>query len=182
MDAIDLKILALLQQDATRPISEIATSVHLSQTPCWKRIQRLEAEGVIKRRVALLDPQKLRLHLTAYVSIVAGEHSDQWFAVFSQFIESRPEVVEFHRMAGDVDYILCVVTQDMVAYDAFYKQLVEVAKPLRSVVSRFAMETIKASTALPLPRVDESGWPRVGAAIELRNRDLRERETLDVAG
>jgi Lrp/AsnC family transcriptional regulator len=149
MDAIDRKILALLQEDSTLPIAEVAARVGLSQTPCWKRIQRLEADGVILRRVALLAPEKLGLGLCVFVSVVAGEHSDEWLAAFTRQIESMPEVVEFYRMAGDVDYMLRVVAPDMAAYDAFYKRLIAAA-PLRNVVSRFAMERIKSTTALPL--------------------------------
>jgi Lrp/AsnC family transcriptional regulator len=148
MDATDLKILAILQEDATLPVAEIGARVGLSQTPCWKRIQRLEATGVISRRVALLSEEKLGLGLCVYVSIVAGEHSDAWLARFAAEVARMSEVVEFHRLAGDVDYILRVVVADMAAFDQFYKRLIAIM-PLRSVVSRFSMERIKGTTALP---------------------------------
>jgi Lrp/AsnC family transcriptional regulator len=149
MDAIDNNILALLQEDASLSIAEMAARVGLSQTPCWKRIQKLEAAGVIQRRVALLSPEKLGFGLSVYVSIVAGEHSDAWLERFTKSVAEMPEVLEFHRMAGDVDYMLRVVVTDMIAFDEFYKRLIAIA-PLRNVVSRFAMERIKTTTALPL--------------------------------
>lgn len=151
MDALDEKILALLQENAALSISDIAARIGLSQTPCWKRIQRLEAEGVILRRVALVDPAKVGLGLCAFVSIVAKEHSERWLDDFTAYVSARPEVVEFYRMAGDVDYVLRVVVSDMSAYDKFYQSLIAVA-PAQSVVSRFAMERIKSTTALPLTR------------------------------
>ncbi len=151
MDALDEKILALLQDDATLSISEVAASIGLSQTPCWKRIQKLEAEGVILRRVAIIDPEKVGLGLCAFVSIVAKEHSERWLEDFTAYVSGRREVVEFYRMAGDVDYVLRVVVSDMAAYDKFYQGLIAVA-PAQSVVSRFAMERIKSTTALPLTK------------------------------
>src|ERR671938_525981 len=104
MDATDRKILALLQEDATLSIAEIGERVGLSQTPCWKRIQRLESEGVIERRVALLNPEKLDLKITAFVSIETSDHSAPWLANFAGQISALPEVLEIYRMAGDVDY------------------------------------------------------------------------------
>ena len=149
MEAIDRNILSLLQDDATLSIAELAARVGLSATPCWKRIKRFEKSGVLQRRVALLSPEKLGLGLSVYVSIVAGEHSDAWLERFTKSVSEFPEVVEFYRMAGDVDYMLRVVVSDMVAFDEFYKRLIAIA-PLRNVVSRFAMERIKATTALPI--------------------------------
>ena len=150
MDALDYKILSLLQEDASLSIAEIDAQVGLSQTPCWKRIQKLEANGVITRRVALLSAEKLGLGLEVFVTIVAGEHSDAALERLAREIAKMPEVVEFHRMAGDIDYVLRVVVGDMAAYDAFYRRLVAIG-PLRNVVSRFAIERIKATTALPFP-------------------------------
>lgn len=166
MDAIDRHILSILQDDASLSIAEIAARVGLSQTPCWKRIQRLETSGVLQSRVALLSPEKLGLGLSVYVSIVAGEHSDVWLERFTRAVAAMPQVVEFYRMAGDVDYVLRVVVPDMSAFDEFYKRLIAIA-PLRNVVSRYAMEKIKATTALPL----ETGLPPpvrrlAGAAAE----------------
>ena len=149
MDNIDRKILDLLQRDATLSIAEIGERVGLSQTPCWKRIQRLEAEGVITGRVALLAPEKLGLGLTVFVSVETGDHSEAWLSRFAAFVSAMPEVVEVYRMAGDVDYLMRVVVPDMQTYDAFYKRLIAVA-PLKDVTSRFAMERVKSTTALPV--------------------------------
>jgi Lrp/AsnC family transcriptional regulator len=150
LDSIDLKILALLQKDATLSIAAIGEQVGLSQTPCWKRIQRLESDGVIDRRVAVLDPVKLGLGLTVFVSIETADHSKDWLERFADRIAAMPEVLEFYRMAGDVDYMLRVVVADMAAYDTFYKNLIATL-PLKNVTSRFAMEKVKSTTALPLP-------------------------------
>ena len=149
MDDIDRKILDLLQRDATLSIAEIGERVGLSQTPCWKRIQRLEADGVIARRVALLSPEKLGLGLTVFVSIETGDHSKEWLARFAAAMAEQPEVVEVYRMAGDVDYLLRVVVPDMQSYDDFYTRLIALA-PLKDVTSRFAMERVKSTTALPV--------------------------------
>ena len=149
MDAIDRRLLDLLQRDATLSIAEMAERVGLSQTPCWKRIQRLEARGVITRRVALLSPEALGLGLTVFVEIEAADHSTEWLARFAALVSEMPEVLEFYRMAGDVDHMLRVVVSDMQAYDAFYKRLIAAA-PLKNVTSRFAMERIKSSTVLPI--------------------------------
>jgi Lrp/AsnC family transcriptional regulator len=149
MDIIDRKILALLQTDATLSVADIGQRVGLSQTPCWKRIQRLEAEGVIRGRVALLDPEKLGLGLTVFVSVETGDHSQDWLERFASTVSAMPEVTEFYRMAGDVDYFLRVVVPDMRAYDLFYKRLIAAA-PLKNVTSRFAMERVKSTTILPI--------------------------------
>ena len=149
MDEIDRKILALVQHAATLSIAEMADRVGLSPTPCWKRIQKMEAAGVIQRRVALLDPARVGVGLTVFVAIEAGAHSPDWLERFAAAVEAMPEVLEFYRMAGDVDYMLRVVTADMAEYDAFYKRLIAVV-PLKNVTSRFAMERIKSTTALPL--------------------------------
>jgi len=149
MDPIDRKILALLQTNAGLSIADIATKVGLSQTPCWKRIQKMEAAGVIQRRVALLDPARVGVGLTVVAAIEAGAHLPEWLERFAAAVEAMPEVLEFYRMAGDVDYMLRVVTADMAEYDAFYKRLIAIV-PLKNVTSRFAMERIKSTTALPL--------------------------------
>jgi Lrp/AsnC family transcriptional regulator len=150
MDATDRKILGLLQQDASLSVAEIGSRVGLSSTPCWKRIQRLEADGVIQKRVALVDPDKLGLGVTVFVSIETGDHSQDWLARFADVVGAMPEVMEFYRMAGDVDYMLRVVVTDIQGFDTFYKRLIA-AVPLKNVTSRFAMEKIKATTALPIP-------------------------------
>jgi Lrp/AsnC family transcriptional regulator len=149
MDAIDRKILAVVQQDASLSVAEIGTRVGLSSTPCWKRLQRLEADGVITRRVALIDPEKVGLGITVFVSVETGDHSQDWLAKFADVVNAMPEVMEFYRMAGDVDYVLRVVVHDMQSYDTFYKKLIATV-PLKNVTSRFAMERIKSTTALPI--------------------------------
>ena len=150
MDSIDRKILAVVQLDASLSVAEIGQRVGLSSTPCWKRMQRLEAEGVILRRVALIDSEKIGLGVTVFVSIETGDHSHEWLTRFAQVVEAMPEVMEFYRMAGDVDYMLRVVVSDIQGYDAFYKRLIATV-PLKNVTSRFAMEKIKSTTALPIP-------------------------------
>ena len=150
MDAIDRKILAVLQQDASLSVAEIGNRVGLSSTPCWKRIQKLESEGVIQRRVAIVDQDKLGLGVTVFVSVETGDHSEEWLKKFADVVSAMPEVQEFYRMAGDVDYMLRVVAPDIHGYDAFYKRLIATV-PLKNVTSRFAMEKIKSTTALPIP-------------------------------
>ena len=149
LDAIDRKILVLLQDDASLSVAEIGHRVGLSSTPCWKRIQKLEAEGVIAKRVALVDPEKVGLGITVFVSIETSDHSEGWLDRFAKTVGAMPEVMEFYRMAGDVDYMLRVVASDMHAYDQFYKRLIA-AVPLKNVTSRFAMEKIKSTTSLPI--------------------------------
>jgi len=149
MDAIDRKILAVLQEDASLSVAEIGNRVGLSSTPCWKRIQRLEGDGVIQRRVAVIDQDKLGLGVTVFVSVETEDHSEEWLKRFAQLVGAMPEVLEFYRMAGDVDYMLRVVVPDIAGYDAFYKRLIA-AVPLKNVTSRFAMEKIKSTTALPI--------------------------------
>lgn len=153
LDAIDRKILTVLQNDASLSVAEIGDRVGLSSTPCWKRIQRLEADGVITKRVVLVDQNKIGLGLTVFVSIESGDHSDAWLKQFADAVSAMPEVIEFYRMAGDVDYMLRVVVADMRSYDIFYKKLIS-AVPLKNVTSRFAMEKIKSVTALPVPALE----------------------------
>jgi Lrp/AsnC family transcriptional regulator len=152
MDAIDRKILAVLQDDAALSVADIGSRVGLSSTPCWKRIQRLEADGVIVKRVALVDQDRIGLGISVFVSIETGDHSQDWLDRFAKTVTAMPEVMEFYRMAGDVDYMLRVVVPDIAGYDAFYKRLIATV-PLKNVTSRFAMEKIKSTTALPIPEV-----------------------------
>ena len=149
MDEIDRSLLQILQQDATLSIAQMAERVGLSPTPCWKRIQKLEAAGVITRRVALVDPQRVGMGLSVLVGIEAGEHTPEWLRDFSISVAAMPEVMEIYRMAGDVDYTLRVAVADMSEYDRFYKKLIALA-PMKNVTSRFAMERIKHTTAYPL--------------------------------
>ena len=149
MDKIDRKILTLLQKDATMPVAEIGRKVGLSTTPCWRRIQKMEEDGVIKGRVAILDPAKINAGVTVFVSIRTNEHNEAWMRKFASVVDDFTEVVEFYRMSGETDYLLKVVVRDIAAYDAFYKRLIAAA-PLQDVSSSFAMEQIKFTTALPI--------------------------------
>ena len=149
MDEMDLNILRLLQADSSLTVTEIAKQVGLSASPCWKRINRLESEGIIKYQAAVLDGQKLGVSLTVFMSILTGEHSGKWLEDFAKFIKDMPEVQEFHRMAGEVDYLLKIVVPDMDHFDKFYKNMIEKVA-LRDVTSSFSMESIKQTTALPI--------------------------------
>jgi Lrp/AsnC family transcriptional regulator len=150
LDVTDRKILMVLQEDASLSVAEIGDRVGLSSTPCWKRIQRLEADGIIQRRVALVDQNKVGLGITVFVSVESADHSEAWLRTFADAVSAMPEVLEFYRMAGDVDYMLRVVVADMQSYDVFYKKLIS-AVSLKNVTSRFAMEKIKSVTVLPVP-------------------------------
>jgi Lrp/AsnC family transcriptional regulator len=149
LDRLDRKILTLLQEDATTPVAEIGKKVGLSTTPCWRRIQKLEEDGVIKRRVAVLDPAKTNTKVTVFVSIRTSQHADDWLKNFARVVAEFPEVVEFYRMSGDVDYLLRVVVPDIEAYDKFYQRLIARVN-IMDVSSSFAMEQIKYTTKLPL--------------------------------
>ncbi|CZT35081.1 AsnC family transcriptional regulator [Rhizobium sp. PP-F2F-G38] len=149
MDRLDRKILRLLQEDSTLAVADLAKKVGLSTTPCWRRIQKMEEEGVIRGRVALLDPAKINTKVTVFVSIRTNAHSIEWLRRFSEVVGEFPEVVELYRMSGDVDYLLRVVVPDIAAYDAFYKRLIAKIE-IRDVSSAFAMEQIKYTTQMPL--------------------------------
>ena len=146
------EILDCLQGGATSSKSEIAAKVHLSTTPCWRRIQKLKESGVIRKEVALLDREKLNLGLSAYASIRTNQHNPEWAESFAKAIEDIPEVVECYRMSGEVDYLLRIVIPDMKAYDAVYNQLIK-AVEIYDVTTSFAMEELKYSTKLPLDYV-----------------------------
>ena len=149
IDRMDRKILDILQKDCTLPVAEIGKQIGLSTTPCWRRIQKLEEQGVIQRRVAVLDAKKVNVGVTVFVSITTSQHSQEWLERFHEALKDFPEVVEFYRMSGQVDYLLRVVVPDIERYDAFYKKLISKIE-LTDVSSAFAMEQIKFSTALPL--------------------------------
>jgi Lrp/AsnC family transcriptional regulator len=149
VDKLDRKILELLQKDADLTAAEIADRVGLSKAPCWRRIQRLRETGVIRRTVALLDAQALNVGTTVFVTIKAPSHSAGWFERFSKVVRDLPEVTELHRMSGDVDYLLRVVVPDIAGYDTVYKRLIA-ALELLDVSASFSLETLKATTALPL--------------------------------
>jgi Lrp/AsnC family transcriptional regulator len=149
MDSTDRKILAILQEDASLSVADVAAKVNLSQTPCWRRIQKLTDSGVITKRVALVDPDALGLGLTVFVEIETGDHSKEWLGRFAAAIKEMPEVMEIYRMAGDVDYMLRITVPNMAAVDTFYQRLISMV-PLKNVTSRFAMERVKYTTAYPV--------------------------------
>ncbi|SFD50307.1 Lrp/AsnC family transcriptional regulator [Bosea sp. CRIB-10] len=149
LDAFDLRILALLQEDASKPLAEIADAVGLSPTPCWRRIQKLEAAGYIKQRVALLDRDKLRAGVTVFIAVKTARHSMEWLERFHAAVQDLPEIVDFYRMSGDIDYLLKAYVCDIAAYDALYKKLISRIE-LSDVTSMFAMEELKSTTAIPL--------------------------------
>jgi Lrp/AsnC family transcriptional regulator len=148
-DDVDLQLLAILQQDASISVDALAKQVGLTKTPCWRRLQKLEKSGVIKRKVALLDAAMLDVNVSVIVQVKTSQHNAQWLEQFSQTVQRFEEVVEFYRMSGEYDYLLRVVVKDIAAYDAFYKRFIA-ATELTDVTSSFAMEQIKCTTALPL--------------------------------
>lgn len=149
MDRTDKRILDLLQQDSSLSTGEIASRVGLSTTPCWRRIQNLEKSGIIRKRVALLERSRINLGVDVFVSIKTRHHNAQWLASFAEAVSAFPEVVEFYRMSGEIDYLMRVVVPDIGAYDRFYKRLIEKVD-IQDVSSSFAMEQIKYTTALPV--------------------------------
>jgi len=153
VDLVDRKILQLLQSDASLNTRELGEQVGLTPTPCWRRVQNLEKQGVIERRVALLDPEQLGLSITALVNIRTNQHSAAWLAAFQAAIAALPEIVEAVRTSGETDYLLRVVVPDIAAYDDFYKRLIERVE-LYDVRTVFVMEELKRTTELPLDYVD----------------------------
>ena len=149
LDTIDMKLLALLQDNAELQISELADRVGLSTTPCWRRVQRLKEAGVITKQVSLVDRKAVNVAVTVFVGIRTSHHNQKWFEAFRATVEAIPEVVEFYRMSGEIDYLLRVVVPDIAAYDSVYKRLTASIE-LADVSSSFAMEELKYTTALPL--------------------------------
>lgn len=149
MDKIDRKILSVLQEDASATVADIAERAGISSTPIWRRIKKLEADGVIARRVTLLDPASIGLKLTGYVLIRITDHNDEWLERFVEAVNTIPEIVEAHRMAGNIDYILKVVAPDIAGYDAIYKRLIAEID-MSDVSASFSMEMVKSTTKLPL--------------------------------
>lgn len=153
-DRIDLRILSLLQEDASLSLAELAEQVGLSTTPCWRRIQALQEAGVIRKRVALLDAERVNAGVTVFVMVRTNRHDPEWLQRFAGGAAKLPEVVEFYRMSGVTDYLLKLQVPSIAAYDAVYKRLIAVAE-LADVSSAFAMEQIKYTTAVPLNYADE---------------------------
>lgn len=149
LDLIDRKIVAELMRDATLPVAQIADKVGLSQTPCWKRIQKLEASGILTGRVALADPSKLGFGLTVFVAIEAPDHTAEWREAFAKVVAGMGQVMEVYRMAGEMDYLLRIAVPDMAVFDMLYKRLTD-AVPIKNVTSHFAMERMKFTTSYPV--------------------------------
>jgi Lrp/AsnC family transcriptional regulator len=149
LDRIDKNILHWLQRDASLSVAELAEKVGLSSTPCWRRVQQLEKAGIITRRVALVDPRKINLGITAFVRVRTNRHDTDWLETFAQAADRIPEIVEVHRLSGDIDYLLRIVVPDIAGYDKVYKELISAAD-FADVSANFAMEEIKSTTALPL--------------------------------
>ncbi len=155
MDQIDRQILMQLQHNAAQSVADIARKVGLSVTPCWRRVQRMEETGIIRKRVVLLDPKAIGVGMSVFVAVRTDQHNSDWLKNFAGIVAEMPEVVEFYRMSGEVDYLLRVVVPDMAAYDSFYRKLIAHVQ-LTDVSSSFAMEEIKYTTALPLPEANDA--------------------------
>jgi Lrp/AsnC family transcriptional regulator len=153
LDATNRQLLAMLQVNAETPLAELAQAVNLSSTPCWRRVQALREAGYITRQVALVDPVKVNVGVTVFVTIKTNQHNATWLQALRDAVRDIPEVVEFYRMSGDVDYLLRVVVPDIRTYDTVYQRLIQ-AVPLSDVSSSFAMEELKFTTALPLDYAD----------------------------
>ncbi len=174
LDAMDIKILDLLQEDASRSIAEIAEQVHLSHNACWRRIRLLEESGIVRKRVALLDAEKLGVGTTVFVMLRAAEYTDEWYDAFAKAVTKIPEVLEFYRLAGDIDYLLKLQVSDIAGYNDVSQKLTR-AVHFRDVSGAFAMEEIKNTTAIPLPRMPKAEKPNAGASKKARTRGRQTR-------
>ena len=153
MDSKDRQILRELQRDASTSLEELADKVNLSRNACWRRVKLLEEKKIIRARVALLDPAKINLSLTAFIAIRTSQHDAAWLDRFSAAVRDIPEIIGVYRTTGETDYILQAVMPDIAGYDRLYKRLI--AKiPLTDVSSSFVMEKIKETTVLPLDYTD----------------------------
>ncbi len=149
LDHKDRRILRELQKDSSRSTAEIADRVGLSMNACWRRIKQLQRQGIVRKQVTLLDPNALGLGLTAFVQVRTSQHTEEWFDQFAGSIRQIEEVVEFHRVSGDYDYLLKVIVSDIADYDRVYKRIITAA-PLQDVTSYFSMEKIKETTEIPV--------------------------------
>jgi Lrp/AsnC family transcriptional regulator len=149
LDAFDLKLLRELQRDAAQPLAELAAKVGLSPTPCWRRIQKLEEAGVIRRRVAILNRERLNLGVTVFIAVRTNQHNVDWLERFARAVENIPEIVDFYRMSGEIDYLLKAHVPDLQSYDVLYKKLISTVD-LSDVTSMFAIEELKSTTEVPL--------------------------------
>ncbi|OBX17882.1 transcriptional regulator [Erythrobacter sp. QSSC1-22B] len=149
MDENDRAILRLLQNDVTLSMEALAARLSMSANTVWRRIKRLQTDGVIARRVALVDPAKVGLDLTVFVTVRTTDHSSEWLEQFGSATQAMPEIMEFYRLAGDTDYLIKLMIRDVADYDRVYKKLIA-SVPIADVTASFAMETIKNQTALPV--------------------------------
>ena len=149
LDRIDFRILETLQRDASLNVSEVAAKAGISTAPCWRRIQKLESEGVIRRRVALLDRKRLNAQVTVFIAVKTNKHTADWLEKFRKVVKDLPEIVDFYRMSGEIDYLLKAYVPDIASYDELYKKLIARIE-LTDVTSMFAMEEMKSTTEIPL--------------------------------
>jgi Lrp/AsnC family transcriptional regulator len=149
LNDIDKKILSVLQENADLPISELSKKVNLSATPCWARINKLYKQGFITKKVAVVDRLKLNLNVVAFVQVKTSNHNMEWARKFVKVISDMPEVIEFYRLSGSIDYLLKVLVPSIEKYDEFYKKLTDKVD-LTDVSSSFSMEEIKQTSSLPL--------------------------------
>lgn len=149
MDKKDLEILRTMQSNASLSMNELADRCALSKTAVWRRVRELEKQGVIRERISVLDPEALGFGLTIFAFVRSNQHSDRWFSQFQRAIESIPEILEFHRTSGDIDYLLRIVARDMRHYDEIYKRLIRQVD-FADISSTFVLETIKSGTAIPI--------------------------------
>ena len=148
IDRTDKQLLSIMQKDASQSVAELADQCAISKSACWRRIQKLEAEGVIKQRVTLLDPRKVGLGLTVWISIRTNQHNAEWARHFNHVVQDVPGVLEVYRLGGQIDYLIKAVVADMHDYDNLYQQLIKA--DLFDVTARFVMEEIKFTSALPV--------------------------------
>ena len=153
MDLIDKKILSILQTDTSLPLSTIAKKVGLSTTPCFNRIKKLEEDGIIKKRVAIIDNNKINLPVIVFLSISVAQHSKEWLDEFVNKITSFEEVIEMHRLTGDTDYLIKVVASSIEEYDRFNQQLIKEIN-FRSLKSNIVLKEIKNTHELPLSHIN----------------------------
>ena len=151
LDPTDWAILGVLQRDATLSVGAIGEKVGLSHNPCWRRIRRMEDDGIIARRVALLDPAKVGLATSVFVAIRITRHDSEWLETFAAAMDAIDEIIECHRMAGDIDYMLKLRVRDIADYDRIYQRLIARVPGLADVTASFSMEEMKFTTALPRP-------------------------------
>jgi Lrp/AsnC family transcriptional regulator len=149
IDAIDRRILGVLQSDASLSVTDISERVGLTSTPCWRRIQKLETSGYIRRRVALLDEEKMNVGVSVFIAVRTNQHSADWLDRFRKAVSSLPEVVEFFRLSGEVDYLIRAVVPDIKSYDDLYQRLISKVE-IYDISSMIAMEKIKSTTEIPL--------------------------------